>query len=187
MKRVMVDLETAATDPKAIVISIGAVYFDPATGLGEKFYQELTWDDQFKAGRTCNPDTVSWWTQQSEEARKVWQTKLAGGFDREKHITVNALQHFDFFLSPGGVRDDKLELWGYGADFDCVVLGSLYETMGVKRPWSYSRNRCHRTLVNLAKGFIEAPERKGTHHNALDDAVYQAECAIVYLNRLGVK
>jgi hypothetical protein len=185
-KRIMLDLETADTAPSALVLSIGAVAFDPAEGLSHKFYNELKWDDQYKAGRTCNPNTVSWWTQQSDEARKVWQTKLPGGFDREKQITINALAHFaDFLALVGGGGD--VQVWAYGADFDCVVLGSLYEAMGVRRPWSYSKNRCHRTLVDMAKGLVQAPEREGTHHNALDDAIYQAKCAIVYLNRLGVK
>jgi hypothetical protein len=183
----MVDLETAATDPKAIVLSIGAVVFDPAKGLGGTFYQELTWEDQYKAGRTCNPITMSWWTQQSEAAREVWRTQLDGGFKREKHAAPNALVHFTEWLNAEGTFADAGELWGYGADFDCVVLGSLYETFDIKRPWSYSRNRCHRTLVSFGKGLIEVPARTGTHHNALDDAKYQAECAIIYLNRLGVK
>lgn len=176
-RRVMLDLETLDTNPTAVVVSIGACFFGPEGPTPDTFYEVLKLPEQVEAGRTVNPSTVAWWLQQSEDARRAVYQEPRADVDW-------ALAKFAQFVNSS---EGEVEMWGYGADFDCVVLGGLYTAMGMKRPWSYNKNRCHRTLVNLAKGFVEVPPRTGTHHNALDDALYQATCAGIYLKRLGVK
>lgn len=67
---------------------------------------------------------------------------------------------------------DKVRIWGNGADFDNVILASVYKRIGMEQPWLYRNNRCYRTLKALHP---EIPiERVGTHHNAVDDAESQA-------------
>lgn len=178
MPRIMLDLETYSTASNACILSIGACFFDEDT-IGEKFYQVLHYHNQATSwNRHVSAQTVQWWNEQSEEARKV--------FNDPKAVE---LQHglLNFWLWAREGRDfKKIEMWGNGADFDCVILGNAFEAVGIQKPWNYGNNRCFRTLKNIVKlrpGF-GIPPREGTHHNALDDAIYQARCAQVYLKEL---
>lgn len=183
MKRVMIDLETLDVSPTAVVSALGAVEFD-LTGPLARFYKVLELGDQQAHGRTMRPQTVCWWMGQSAEAREIYTSPTMPKW-HPKHALgafagwIDEVCHYD--------PDEQVEVWGNGSDFDNVILGSLYEAYDVKRPWSYSNNRCYRTLKNL--GIKLAPgqgvERVGTHHNALDDAIYQAHYAAAYLRHLG--
>lgn len=179
MNRIMLDLETLDTGPRSTILSIGAVRF--TTNILDMPY----WDNfyvvvkpnQSKWGRTISADTVFWWLNQSDAARGA----LTNG--KQAIELDQALNEFAAFATGPGNVD---EMWGNGADFDNVILGSAFADVDIKRPWSYGRNRCFRTLKNIG---IKLPpgagiERHGTHHNALDDAMYQAAYAAVYLRRL---
>jgi hypothetical protein len=173
MNHIMLDLETLDTVSSAVVISIGAVAFDPYTNeLGDKFYVELTDDvsGQQKHGRTISGDTVRWWMQQDVLAKRVFADPPPDGVERVS--TLEALSRFGLFVAANGDRD--VELWGNGADFDNIILGSLYDAFGLRKPWSYSRNRCYRTMKNIGIGPRKPRVREGVHHNALDDAITQA-------------
>ena len=163
MNHIMLDLETLDTKSSAVVIAIGAVRFDTSSrALGEKFYAVPgDWSTQQKYGRTISGDTVEWWLKQEREAQQA----LIGS----PVTTAEALSSFIDFI--GG--DKEVQIWGNGADFDNIILGTLYQDMGFKMPWSFSRNRCYRTMKSLGVGPKKAM-RIGTHHNALDDAVTQA-------------
>ena len=173
MKHIMLDLETLDTTSSAVVISIGAVAFDPETNaLGDKFYVELT-DDiaaQQARGRTISGDTVRWWMQQDALAKRVFSVPPPDGVERVN--TFKALSRFGLFVAANGARD--VELWGNGVDFDNIILGSLYDAFGLNKPWSYSRNRCYRTMKNIGIGPRKPQVREGVPHNALDDAITQA-------------
>lgn len=177
MKSVMIDLETLDTDSSAVVVAVGAVEFDPYNHrIGNTFYRVINdWSCQQRKGRTISGDTVCWWMEQSEDARKAITHPSA----KDSCSTFTMLREFNEFLD--GFAGD-VEIWGNGADFDNVILGGLYKAYGVQRPWSYSTNRCYRTIKNLAKNRgIILPERQGTHHNALDDALHQARCLQVLM------
>lgn len=174
MDNLMIDLETLGTNVGSIIVSLGAVWFDGKERLGTEFYKVFDLADQAKYGRTINPDTVKWWMNQTEVARKVFQVAPTK--------TSVVLADFVSFLGEG---TKYAKVWGNGADFDCVLLGSLYETYGVQKPWSYSNNRCFRTLKHLGNGLnVPEPAREGTHHNALDDARHQAMWANKILGRI---
>jgi hypothetical protein len=164
--QLMWDIESLDTKPSAVVLSIGAVMFDPNTDeLGESIYVVLDVAQQMKAGRTISSDTLAWWNQQSEEARAI--------FNAPQLLVMDALEALTGFIQ----RNSPRGFWGNGSDFDNVIIGSLFESFNVPRPWSYSRNRCFRTLKSLPlpKTVIQ-PDRQGTHHNAIDDARHQARC-----------
>jgi exodeoxyribonuclease VIII len=75
-------------------------------------------------------------------------------------------------------------VWGNGADFDLPILSAAYVAAGFGGPpWKPYNGRCYRTLKNLRPD-VPRPERRGTAHNALDDAVFQAEHAIALLAAL---
>jgi exodeoxyribonuclease VIII len=176
MMKVMLDLETLDTGPNSTIISIGAVQFnpelDPATR--SEFYVAIL-PDQRAWGRTINGETVAWWAKQTESARFVLRDPDAVGLPE-------ALNRFCGWFG----YDKTVEVWGNGADFDNVILGSALEGCLMRKPWSHSMNRCYRTLKNLGipLGAGEGLERTGVHHNALDDAKYQAHYATAWLRRL---
>ena len=168
---IMLDLEATDSNAKtAGIVSIGAVYFDiPTQTLGEKFYAEISIkgiQKQLDNGHTLSLSTMQWWLGQSEEARSVW---FANG--HEKHDIVNALCLFSEFCQRSGGRP---KIWGNGVDYDNVCLRNCYETFNIGCPWRYSDNRCYRTMKNLF-GHRAKLDREGTHHQALDDAITQAQ------------
>lgn len=163
---IMLDLETLSTASNAVIVSIGAVKFDEKDIDNAGFYAVLEQKEQLALGRDVSTSTLAWWMQQSEEARAV--------FKAPKVAVNDALDQFRDFCG------DNPIIWGNGSDFDNVVLGSLYDKIGGTRPWSYNSSRCFRTIKNLLQ-VKTLPGRQGTFHNALHDAIYQAQCLQVYL------
>lgn len=176
---VMVDLETLGRRPGCAILSIGAVYFNPATGeLGDTFYVAVRNDgSQEKLGLHVDPDTLRWWESQGAAARGVF----AEAQSRTKSKQVGrALDMLNEFLAPPGKR--QVRLWGNGSDFDNAILAVAMAAAKRELAWEFWNNRCFRTLKNLVR--VPEPERAGTHHNALDDAVHQARHALAILAEL---
>ena len=172
MNDIMLDIETLDTAQTAVVLSIGAVVFDPhSKELGEKFYVEFTHDlaTQQRVGRTMSADTVVWWMQQGAAAKQIFTDPASEGVRRVS--TAQGLTEFASFVSRNGGKEAKL--WGNGSDFDNVIVGSLFDSFGLVKPWSYSRNRCYRTMKRMFGENVKV-SRHGVHHNGLDDAITQA-------------
>lgn len=184
-KHIMVDLETLSSASNAVVVSIGAVIFDPKTGeLGERFYVEMTddLDAQQLAGRDVSASTFKWWMEQNAQAKQVFAKTPAEGVRRTS--TVEALHSFANFIDVHAGGEKNAVLWGNGAVFDNVVLRSLYASAGFKAPWSYRNDACYRTLKNLP-GAPAMQQEFGVAHNALDDAICQALHAVEIFAWLG--
>lgn len=168
----MCDLECLDSASTAAILSIGLVYFDPHTGkgLGDELYIELSLDalkQQLAKGRTMSLNTIQWWMQQSEEARKCWWPFALGRAVKSSNgEALNALKNF-FDI------DEKIVLWGNGATYDNVVLRGYLQTFNAAVPFHYSRDYCYRTMKGMF-GHLAELERVGTHHNALSDAKTQA-------------
>lgn len=169
----MVDNETLATTADAVILSIGAVRFhkNDIGAIGEKFYAVLDIEEQKQKGRFVDPDTVAWWAKQSPEARKVLETT-------ERRPVKEVLDElWDFIFDLDGTAG-KVRLWGNGSDFDNPQIASLFKMYGFDLPWDFWNNRCFRTLKSEFGHLVDKkPVRKGTYHNALDDAIHQAEYA----------
>lgn len=168
MANIMIDLETMGTSSNAAIIAIGACKFG-SKGVTDKFYEVVDLGNAVKWGMTMDTSTVLWWMQQSEEAR--------GEFARKGISLPAALEAFAGWIE----KDDKI--WGNGSDFDNVILANAYRLCGQELPWKFWNNRCYRTLKGLFTK-IEAGDRAGTHHNALDDAIFQAEHTIRIMGSL---
>lgn len=170
MKRnCMLDLETMDTRPTAIVLSIGAVLFDK-DGIGETFYTTINIEDCLSHGLTLSHGTFEWWMSQPTEARKAL-------FDNP--VTLKeALLNFRRFLA-SHTELAKLKMWGNGSDFDNAILQNAYGKLGEKAPWDFWNNRCYRTMTSVTKLRANV---KGTKHNALDDAMAQAEVMVKIMN-----
>ena len=178
---ISIDLETLDTIPTAVVLSCGLVAFDPNTGeiIDKQYTRFIKLDEQVARGRTISPSTVCWWAGQSDEARRVMTDREDAGND-----TVSGLHGIDTFFG----QHAPVGVWGNGSDFDNAILGALFRSFGQRPPWSYSLNYCMRTLKNLLlpKEFVK-PKRVGTHHNALDDAEFQANYISAICKALSLK
>lgn len=171
MKHVMVDLETLGTAPGCVILSVGAVEFDPAEGLGREFYAVIHTESCTDAGLFIDPDTKAWWDKQKAEARQV----LEDAEDENVSNSLSAvLKEFGAWLPKGAI------VWGNGADFDNPILSAAYKAVGEKQPWGNWNGRCYRTLKNMFPAVKLV--REGTYHNALSDAISQAKHAIAIAN-----
>ena len=182
MQNVMVDLETLGTLPGSIILSIGAVMFDPTRPphacLGEEFYRVVGIPTCEAAGLTASADTLAWWEKQSEGARKV----LTEARDPTTSISLSkALDQLAAFL-PEGVK-----VWSNGANFDQPLLDVAYSKFGKPAPWKYYNSRCYRTIIAAHPSEKALRPPTVLAHNALEDAKWQAKHLVNIAQALELK
>lgn len=165
MKHLMCDLETLGTVSGCSILSIGAVFFDPAEGLGSEFYQVISRADCLKNGLVEDPNTIKWWMKQSEQARSV----MTEAEEETAMPLLESLGLFNAFIR----QHTSVKLYGNGADFDNAILIKAYQAVGLGQGWGLYSGRCYRTIKNLFPE-TKSTGRQGTYHNALDDAKTQA-------------
>ncbi len=181
MTHLMIDLETMGNKPNAPVVSIGAVFFEPSTGeLGKEFYRVVSLKSSMDGGAVPDPDTIIWWMQQNQEARKAICDKDA--------ISISAalIKLNTFILDNTDI--DKVQVWGNGATFDNVILRANYEREFLPCIWKFWNDRDVRTIVELGRAIGINPRRdipfEGDRHNALADAKHQAKYVSAIWQRL---
>lgn len=165
MKHCMGDLETAGNRSNAAILSIGFVKFNPDTSeIGDKFYRSIDPEDAVRNG-AVDGSTFKWWMEQSDAARRA----AVNGKTPLKDALADLADFYSDWL--------KAEFWSNGPNFDEVILQSAYHRIfGKPGPWAFWNVRCCRTIAALAGR--RAPKiagEAGTHHNALDDAIHQAQ------------
>lgn len=169
----MIDLETLGKTPAAAILSIGATFFDLETGqLGETFYRVLDIDSACQHG-TMDGATIQWWIQQSGAAKQLFADF------QKKHGFTRAMSDFMQFLL-GECDPYNLRVWGNGASFDIPIIEHAIRQTQYAVPWQYWNIRDVRTIVALGRSLLDIDPKKdmpfnGTEHNALDDAVHQAQ------------
>lgn len=179
---IMLDIETMGTRPGAAIVSIGACTFGDGSiwrGQRRQFQATISLDGQQERGLHLDPATVTWWLGQSDAARAA----LTAG--SPVHLG-SALFQLNAFV--GAARDVNGEgapvrIWGNGANFDPPVIEAAYHACMLAPPWRYRDVRCLRTLLDLAGLDMKAYSR-GTLHDALDDAMSQADAAEAAFARL---
>lgn len=162
----MVDLETLDNVASAKILSIGAVVFNSDGIILSTLYRNITIDGQ--EDRSISHDTLLWWFKQSDAARGAFTAPLPAGVVRHSlHGTLHALNHW---LQPY----KGIKMWSNGANFDLPILAHAMRQKGLAPSWDFWNERCFRTIKAQYKQSVPEPERKGEHHNALDDAKHQA-------------
>lgn len=187
IKHFMVDIETLSTAVNAVVLSIGAVEFDPFTGKIEReFYREVRLDMQ--RDRHISGDTVQGWAKQLTENN---EDNILTNPNAKKVDPYNAVFNLAEFLkcSAYGVTAPEeyrnIEVWACDPDFDLAILSNLYGELNLPVPWKFWNTRSVRTVRMLNKiAGIEVPEQSVTH-NALEDCIRQAKEVSALLSMLG--
>jgi hypothetical protein len=180
---VMIDMETLDNVPTAVVLSWGAVLFTKDKILAES-YMEFNIDPQLRDGRTISADTLAWWFRQSQEATNI----LSQNGRVKEYLAATYLK--DFWEPLSKALPDKgsnnpfyqTYIWSNGASFDLPIMEHVYRQLETKSPFFFGRHKCFRTFKDGTK-CDELVPRQGVHHNALDDAKWQAECCIAHWNR----
>lgn len=175
---VSIDLETLGNRYNAPILSIGAVAFNRDNGkTGPTFYQEIDIDSAIKVG-TVTGSTVAWWVAQSKDAKRLFDDNEQARA-KKMHIASALLNFTTFVRSLGAPRP-----WGNGATFDITIIEHSIDkgTVGLEPPWVFWNIRDVRTVVDAAESLVgwrkDSVKRVGVHHNALDDATYQAHLVI---------
>lgn len=168
MKHVMIDLETLGTQPGSVILSIGAVLFDPSKPVGEclgkEFYSVVNRQSCEAAKLEVSQATLDWWEKQSPEARTVLTQALGEG-----SIAIGtALKALADFIPDGA------KVWSNGANFDQPLLDVAYNRCGIALPWRYWNSRCYRTITALHPNEKSIRPPTVCAHNALEDAKWQA-------------
>ena len=166
---VMLDLETWGTGAGCAIRSIGAVVFCPETGnLGNEFYCNVDDASCVAAGLVKDAGTVAWWAKQSKQAQDSLLTDPVPLDD--------ALMMFSAYW-----LNEKAEfIWSQGGNFDEPIMSAAYKAVNQRSPWKFHNSRDTRTSYHYGRRSGKFNEfslrRRGTYHNALDDARHQAMC-----------
>lgn len=172
---VMIDLETLGTVPGCAILSIGAIEFQCAhkyaAGQAPSFYETT-----YPSGKLfVESKTQEWWDKQDKSIRDE-------AFSGTKP-TKEVLLEFSNYLAS---LDGEPVVWGNAASFDIKILEAAYKICDIQVPWKYYNELCYRTLKNLFH-CVSIEERKTPTHNALHDAMYQAQHADAILNFLATR
>ncbi len=93
------------------IVGIGAVAAD-STRILSTFSSRIDPRSSEKAGMLLDADTVCWWLQQEEAARReIWEAK-------EK--LYEALERFSEWVAEWA--SPEVQVWGNGSDFDNVII-----------------------------------------------------------------
>lgn len=180
---VMIDTETLDTRPSAVIIAIGATFFEPLTGkLGKTWYREIDLKDAMAKNRTVCADTITWWMKQSNIARNIFTG------DIKKESLKDTLLSFTKFVQQDN-NPRNIKLWANDPAFDTIKLQENYIATGISWPFEFWNNRCCRTIKclypnKLFKQWLDNNPRVGAH-NALDDAIYQVQYISHIFKELG--
>jgi len=183
MKNVMIDIETLGTDPGCVILSIGAVRFDPKTGnTGPTFYKKIDLEDSIKQGLTIDPKTLKWWIEKSKEAQ------LEAFFGKTR--LEEAFKALIKFLN----KDDII--WANSPSFDCDILEYTYKEL-VRDPikginigkyyWNPFNQRDVRTIASIDNFKTKKETIKKNNdkvlHNPIDDCLNQIEYIVKIINK----
>jgi len=159
---VMIDLETLDVTPGCVILTIGAVKFDPhGTGHTEEYDVRPSVDDQCALGRIVNDDTIAWWSRQNAAAKEE-------AFTEQGRISFN-----DAILGLQKFCWNQRAVWAHGSCFDIVIVENAMRQLGINVPWNFWSVRDTRTLFEVAN-VRTADDGLATSHRAVDDAARQA-------------
>jgi len=173
---VMFDIETLGVSSGCAVLQIGAVQFDEGFNILKTIRLNINPKDSAKEGFFADQGTIEWWKNQSEEARKSVSV--------DSKPILSALKEFSDWIPKGAIG------WCHN-NFDAPILEFAFKKMRVMLPFAYTNICDLRTMQKLAnldtKSAQKIIQRIGTHHDALDDSIFQMKVLRECFERLGLK
>ena len=173
----MIDLETLATTPNSVVLTIAGIRFNHSKDYSnisdpyslDYFYCRVDTDSQNT--RDIDDDTVAWWASQTSSVREE-------AFNEQDRLSLtDAMTAFNYWAS-GADR-----YWANGAAFDFPILETCNKQLGFTSPWRYWQAMDARTVYKLVPNEFAAD--KNLHH-ALHDCLFQIKKLNFCLSKLKV-
>lgn len=167
----MFDLETLDTKPSAVILSIGAVKFNPLdtdVDPSKKLSLLIDIDSQSLLGRTVSDDTIAWWATQSKEAQDAAFSEVG------RIPLMEAVDQFHQFVW------NCERVWSQGS-FDVNIMEHLYTSLGRPYSWQYWQVRDSRTIFDFIDGEVD----RSKAHDAVEDANEQAKGVQRALRKIG--
>lgn len=180
---IAIDLETLSTSPAAVILSIGAVAMAEGGDTLADFYSICSIASQHD--RQIDKSTLEWWDKQSPEARNA----ITQANEPNSPTLDSVLDELTEWIGQLGETHEVI-VHGNGAAFDIAILEHAYKEISPFVPWNFRNVRDMRTLrdiclrLGLEPQIKKAAPRTGTHHNALDDAHFQARIVIESLKAI---
>lgn len=161
----MIDIETLATNPDAVVLTIGAIKFDPFADNRDSvdfenkeinmdvFYRRIDPESFTWPEATIDNGTLEWWARQADDVKEE-------AFAEDGRVSIQDAM-LDFRRWVGEVDS----VWANGPAFDIVILESHAKHIKRAVPWKYYQVKDTRTVYGLVEH-----ERPGhaLHHAAWD-------------------
>lgn len=169
-----IDMETLSTEHNAALLSIGAVIYDFGTGQQvDTFYANITPESSIAAGLDVSESTKAWWAKQGQAAQDVLSV--------DQRPLRDVLVDFTKWLAGHGVQ----YAIGNGPRADNQWLESACKAVGMPSPIKYWGDLDMRTLTFIGTHILGLDHWhntfKGVKHNALHDAINEAEfCNAVF-------
>jgi exodeoxyribonuclease VIII len=159
-KHLMIDMETLAVSPNSVVLTLGAVHFNPyGNGYADKLYMRIDIDRQNELGREIDPSNLDWWAKQDPKI-------VEEAFGLENRVPFEeAIDRFHKFA--WGCK----AFWSHGATFDLIIIENIYRQLNKPLPWNFWQLRDTRTLFDLG---LNPDMPKSGLHDALQDAIRQS-------------
>ena len=181
MKHVMIDIETAGNEDNALMVSLGAVVFDPFAiddKLDKTFQVRFDPLDVEAKGGKVNMSTILWWMKQDQE---VMLAQFGGSVGLKRGLV-------EFSKWYKNQKADRV--WAHGTTFDIVIVKNAFKSVGVSVPWKYNEVRDMRWFQDLEVGAFQAMMQElydaNTAHDALSDAKTQAKIVQLGYSCLGL-
>jgi hypothetical protein len=185
----MIDTETLALDPRAVVLQIGAAAWmfedgqkpdnesDDLTVVEDTafrvFNESLNMAEQIKMDRSISADTMAFHL----DLGGICLGKSAKCKTSLKETMAGFQQFFAGF--------DDFAILTRGIAFDIPKLESLFDEVGVSIPWKYNQVWDYRTIQNLlGDPKIERPSHY-TNHDGYWDARFQLKQLIAIFGKMG--
>ena len=182
----MLDLETLGQAAGCVILSIGAIVFDAEAAevhARSGWHLVVNRSSCESVGLTIDHRTRDWWHDQPVEAKCL----LAETESYETSVSIHSALHsftkwFGYQSEAFNIAQDDVRIWSYGSTFDIPILESAYKACLMQIPWNYRNALCFRTLRRI--GPAVETKHKGIKHNALYDAINQANEAVAILRAM---
>lgn len=205
MIHIMLDLETWGKYAGCDIRSIGATRFDPllrytpipdgsteiehfhfyrATDnpMKERFGYFDGIDTYRKYNLFRDPETVNWWNEQPQEAKKPFENPI----DLKDAIIEFGGWIYKQCGDSFSRVQNELRMWSNDPQFDISIIEHVMRSVGMYIPWHYRAPRSFRTVTELAG--IEREEfcNYGVPHHSLHDSVAQSMTVCKAYEKLGI-
>lgn len=169
----MIDIETLGTRPDAATVQIAARFFNQDGTKGPHISLRIEPDER----ASFSLSTISWWCTHDGAATArpiVFNPRAVRMTEKSACLLIN--EFIEKESDPQTVR-----IWGNGANFDPVIIESMYHRNNIAVPWKFWNIRCLRTLRALFPQI--ARSKPTTAHDALSDADAQID-SVIAVNKL---